>query len=628
MFGAACVPDAFGRATLLWVRQVPFESAITMLKLVFLGSSALLVCAGAVVAQGVQRVSVATGGAESNGNVEAAALSGDGRYVAFASTAADLVPGDTNGVMDIFVHDRQMGVTTRVSVSGSGVQGNGASAHPSISEDGRYVAFHSEASNLESGDVNTTYDVFVHDRVTGSTDLVSQTPFGFSGVGMSFSPAISGDGNWVLFFSGSNDLDPADMNPWTDAFFVNRASGVVSIASLSTTGGPGDWHVGVSPGVPGGTGISRDGRYAVFVSEASLDPVDQDGTLDTYLRDRVAGVTTLVSIDPNGVPAFYDAWQPAISGDGRFVVFYSADPRYVPNDTNGLDAIVRDMQSGSFERVTVDSFGAQVTYVGPIQAQLVGYPTISHDGRFVAFETAYQKLVPGDLGVRPDVFVHDRLNRVTQLVSRGSSGGPANEASARGSISSDGTFVAFQSVATDLVSGDTNAMPDVFVGVVPPTPAPFCFGDGSGTACPCGNAGGAFSGCANSSTAAGSRLVGTGRASVTDDTLTLMVNGLPASTQVAFLQGTGQAAGGAGIVFGDGLRCVVGTTVRLGTRASTGGTLAFGHGIAGDPHVSVAGMMPAGGGSRHYQGFYRNAASFCSSATFNLTNGISLTWSP
>jgi Tol biopolymer transport system component len=565
---------------------------------------------------------------QSSGNVEAAALSGDGRYVAFASTASDLVPGDTNGVMDVFVRDRLTGVTTRVSVSGSGVEGNGASSHPSISEDGRYVAFQSVAWNLESGDVNTTWDVFVHDRVTGSTDLVSQTPSGFSGLGMSYSPAISGDGNWVVFFSASNDLDPADTSGWSDAFFVNRVTGVVSIASLNVNGGPGDYHTGVSPGVPGGTGISRDGRYAVFVSQAGLDPVDQDGMLDTYLRDRVLGTTTLVSIDVGGQPGFYDAWQPAISGDGRFVVFYSADPRYVANDTNGLDAIVRDMQTGTFERVSVDSFGAQVTYVGPIQAQLVGYPSISYDGRFVAFETAYQKLVPGDTGIKPDVFVHDRSNHVTQLVSRGTGGGPANDGSARGAISADGTFVAFQSDASDLVSGDTNGMPDVFVGVVPPAIAGFCFGDGSGTACPCGNAGAARSGCASSAVASGARLVGTGRASVADDTLTLLVNGLPGSTQVAFFQGTSQSAGGAGIVFGDGLRCVGGPTVRLGTRASTGGTLVFGHTVAGDPRVSIAGMVPAGGGTRHYQAFYRNAASFCTPSTFNLTNGVGVNWTP
>ncbi len=589
---------------------------------------ALLLCAPAALAQSqVERVSVATGGAQSTGNVEATALSGDGRYVAFASTASDLVPNDTNAAMDVFVHDRQTQTTTRVSVSGTGAEANAGSGHPSISEDGRYVTFHSQASNLETGDVNLTWDVFVHDRVTGATDLVSQFPSGFTGVGMSYSPAISGDGSWILFFS-ANMLDGADTSPYTDAFFVHRPTGVVTLASFSTTGGPGDWHVGTSPGVPGGTGISRDGRFAVFTSEASLDPVDQDGMIDTYMRDRVAGTTTLVSIDPNGIPAFYDAWQPAISGDGRFVVFYSSDPRYVPNDTNGLDAIVRDMQLGTFERVTIDSFGAQVTYVGPIQAQLVGYPSISHDGRFVAFESPYQKLVPGDTGIRPDVFVHDRLHHVTQIISRGGSGGPANEASARGSISSDGRFVAFQSVATDLVGNDTNAMPDVFVGVVPETPIGFCFGDGTGTACPCGNAGAPRSGCASSSVAAGARLVGTGRASVADDTLTLLVNGLPLSTQIAFIQGNAQSGAGAGIVFGDGLRCAGGTIVRVGTRASAGGTLAFGNMIAGDPRISVAGMVPAGGGLRHYQGFYRNAATFCSSLTFNLTNGISVSWTP
>jgi hypothetical protein len=236
--------------------------------------------------------------------------------------------------------------------------------------------------------------------------------------------------------------------------------------------------------------------------------------------------------------------------------------------------------------------------------------------------------VPGDTGTRPDVFVHDRATHVTQLVSRGLAGGPGNFGSVRAAISSDGAFVAFQSDANDLVAGDANAKPDVFLGVVPESPAAFCFGDGSGTACPCGNGGARLAGCASSADPRGARLVGTGRASVGDDALTLLVNGLPATTMVAYFQGTAQIGGGAGVAFGDGLRCVGGATLRLGARTSAAGLSSFGHTIAGDPSVSVAGQVPSGGGVRHYQAYYRNAASFCTPATFNLTNGLSVTGSP
>lgn len=585
---------------------------------------------GTSLAQGqVARVSVATGGAASNGLVDAPSISGDGRFVAFASDAPDLVANDLNATFDVFVHDRLTTTTTRVSLSSAGLEGNGASTHASISEDGRYVAFASTASNLDVADANGASDVFVHDRVTGVTKLLSRNLVLASASGSSFSPAISGDGAWVLFYSSANDLDPLDGSAYQDAFFVERATGAVSIASVNTVGGPGDFHTGISPGVPGGTGLSRDGRMGVFVSLAGLDPVDGNGTGDVYVRDRVAGTTRLVSVDALGNASFPESSQPAISGNGRHVVFYSSDPDFVPGDTNGaLDVFVRDLWTNATERVNVDGFGAQVAYVGPPLVQLVGTPSISHDGAIVAFETAMQRLVPGDTGNRPDVFVRDRRNGVTQLASRGVNGGPGNLGSARGAVSADGTAVAFQSDAVDLVPFDTNAKPDVFVSLVPAPLTPFCFGDGTGTACPCGNSGAARSGCANSSAASGARLVASGRASVTDDTLTLLVRDLAPATIAAVFQGDATLGLGLGVPFGDGLRCAGGNLVRLGNRAVPSGTLSFGHTVAGDPDVSIAGLVPTGGAVRHYQVLYRDTAIFCGAATFNQTNGLTVPWAP
>jgi hypothetical protein len=153
-------------------------------------------------------------------------------------------------------------------------------------------------------------------------------------------------------------------------------------------------------------------------------------------------------------------------------------------------------------------------------------------------------------------------------------------------------------------------------------PVTFCSGDGTATACPCGNAGGAGRGCANSVNASGARIAAQGSASVANDTLVLAGDGMPNSSALYF-QGTGQQGGGAGAVFGDGLRCAGGSITRLGTKQNASGASAYPS--AGDPSVSVRGNCAAGD-VRTYQIWYRNAAAFCTAATFNLSNGVQVTW--
>ncbi len=152
----------------------------------------------------------------------------------------------------------------------------------------------------------------------------------------------------------------------------------------------------------------------------------------------------------------------------------------------------------------------------------------------------------------------------------------------------------------------------------------FCFGDGSGTACPCANAGAAGNGCANSVNAAGANLAGSGLASIASDSFVLTGSGMPNSNCLYF-QGTNQQAAGAGVVFGDGLRCAGGTVIRLGTKLNAGGTSQYPAG--GDIPISVRGNN-APSDVRTYQGWYRNAADFCTPSTFNLTNGVQITWAP
>jgi len=189
----------------------------------------------------------------------------------------------------------------------------------------------------------------------------------------------------------------------------------------------------------------------------------------------------------------------------------------------------------------------------------------------------------------------------------------------------------------DIATGlQTGTIPSPFTGsgtfaaatwadpVTPPISTPFCFGDGSGTPCPCANSGAAGNGCANSLSAAGANLTSSGSASIANDTLVLLGSGMPNSSCLYF-QGTSQQAGGLGIVFGDGLRCAGGTIIRLGTKSNSGGASQYP--VGGDPSVSVRGLNSAGD-VRMYQVWYRNAAAFCTPSTFNLSNGLELTWTP
>jgi hypothetical protein len=157
---------------------------------------------------------------------------------------------------------------------------------------------------------------------------------------------------------------------------------------------------------------------------------------------------------------------------------------------------------------------------------------------------------------------------------------------------------------------------------------PFCAGDGSGTPCPCGNSGQARHGCANSSSALGAKLAATGNARAAADTIVLEGSSMPPNTTALYLQGRAQANNGSGAVLGDGLRCLAGSTIRLAARnTTTAGTCGYG-GPLGDTPVSVRGLVPASGGTREYQIFYRDAANFCTNATFNLSNGVQILWVP
>jgi Tol biopolymer transport system component len=403
-----------------------------------------------------ERVSVSTAGAQANLGGTFPALSPGGRFVAFTSSANNLVPGDTNGRSDVFVRDRRMGTTRRVSLSTGGAQGNAPSFQPAISLGGRFVAFTSSANNLVPGDTTNAEDIFVRDRLAGRTERVSVGPGGAQGNDSSFFPAISADGRFVAFWSYATNLVPGDTNGARDVFVHDRRTRTTERVSVGRNGAQGNDH---SAGTPA---LSADGRFVAFWSGATnLVPGDTNLTGDVFVHDRRTNRTERVSSSTGGAQgngfSFFDV---AISADGRFVAFSSDATNLVPGDTNNAtDVFVHDRRTRTTERVSVGRNGAQSNGASEDDVAL------SAEGRFVAFSSAASNLVPGDTEV-VDVFVHDRRTRTTERVNVGPNGAQANSGSSGSSVtglSADGRFVAFQSVATNLVPGDTNDAFDVFV---------------------------------------------------------------------------------------------------------------------------------------------------------------------
>ena len=511
-----------------------------------------------------------TGGG--NGNSVSPAISADGRHVVFESEASNLVANDTNNASDIFVRDLETGTTTLVSVNSSGTGvGNGASTSPVISADGRYVAFASEASDLAANDTNNVSDVFVRDRVTGTTTLVSVRADGSaSGNGASDSPVMTPDGRWVAFISKATNLVAGVANNqgevyardlvtgttlWVGVNVASIMAGVNSqihpitsynpvisddgkyvafkslgaaslilrhnlmtattdLASTNTVGNTAGLADSSGPEMTGegrfiaytvrtGTGtlaysavylwdaqtgmptlvsanlsgtissntfsdtpvVSADGRFVTFLSDATdLVPNAVDGSYQVYQRDVLNGTTKLVSADTSGgVSGDTGGAIPTISADGRFVAFDSFDGGYVANDiNNAYDVFVRDTTTDTTELVSQADAAAHPLTANGFSSVYAG--SLSADGRFVAFVSAGDNVVANDTNGYQDVFVRDLQTGTNVLVSVNSSGvGSGNGFSGSPVISPDGRFVAFVSSATGLAANDTNRNDDIYV---------------------------------------------------------------------------------------------------------------------------------------------------------------------
>jgi Tol biopolymer transport system component len=409
---------------------------------------------GPAVAQTTTRVSVDSAGAQGNFGSFGASLSADGRFVAFDFYGSNLVPGDTNGQSDCFVHDRETGETTRVSLDSAGGEGNGGSAGARISADGRFVAFVSTASNLVSGDTNGFTDCFVHDRETGETTRVSVDSAGAEGNSPSFQPTLSADGRFVAFMSEATDLVAADTNGARDVFLHDRVTGETIRVSVDSQGGQANQD-NTFPS------ISTDGRFVAFSSLSSnLVPGDTNDVYDVFVHDRVTAATSRMSLDSAGGQGNGGSFESSVSADGRFVAFSSLATDLVESDTNGVsDVFMRDGATGVTSRVSESTAGGQAN--GASSGS--GLPSMSPDGRFILFVSDASSLAPADTNAAEDVFVHDQVSHVTTLVSVSSAGAVGNSLCLNGSISADGQLVAFDSSSTNLVAGDTNDRSDVFV---------------------------------------------------------------------------------------------------------------------------------------------------------------------
>jgi Tol biopolymer transport system component len=417
---------------------------------------ALSATAGLAQAAGTSRVSVDDAGLEANEESSFPALDQTGRTVAFSSRATNLVgAGDVNGArLDVFVHDRRLGVTTRVDVASDGSQADGSSVLPHLSRNGRLVSFASDATNLVAGDGNGARDVFVHDRKTGVTERVSVAGDGSEGNASSPFALLSGNGRIVAFQSSASNLVADDVNGESDLFVHDRKTGVTERINVNRAGAVAN---GVSMLSPYGA-LGANGRMIAFYSEATnLVAGDVNGVGDVFVRDRRSLETIRASVASDGSEANGPSGEATMSENGRFVAFVSEATNLVADDTNGLpDVFVHDLKTGATRRVSVATDGSEANGIST-------NATFSTDGRYVTFFSSASNLVADDVNGDYDVFVHDLKTGTTTRVSVGASGNEGNGASTLARISGNGHVVAFQSGATNLVTADVNGGDDIFV---------------------------------------------------------------------------------------------------------------------------------------------------------------------
>ena len=378
-------------------------------------------------------------------------VNGDGQFVVFHSEQGFVVPGDTNGFSDVFVRDREADTLAVVSKPSTG-QSNGDSSFADISADGRFIVFHSEATNLtDDADTNGSWDIFLYDTVAGTMERVSEDENGNQADGSSFHASVSDDGRYVAFHSLAANLHPTDTDTQADIFVKDRQTGEVELIST-------DPNFGAVDGDSFVPDISGDGRFVVYESDATnLVGNDTNDKWDIFLFDRDGGTTERISLSAELQNADDNSFLPKISTDGRYIAFESFAENLIFGDDNGVaDVYLYDRQLIQTIRVSVP-FG-----VGDDSNDRSLGVALSDDGTKIAFQSWASNLVPGDTNDVLDVFYFEvgdtaptRMSEIDGVGGNGPSALPA--------MSGDGSIVVFESLASNLGEADTDGFWDAFV---------------------------------------------------------------------------------------------------------------------------------------------------------------------
>ncbi|WP_216587603.1 TolB family protein [Streptomyces brasiliscabiei] len=414
-----------------------------------------------------ERVSVTAEGSQADDFSDVGGISADGRYVAFDSSATNLVAGDSNKFSDIFVKDLRTGAVERVNVAGDGAQADNESTTYSLSANGRYIAFGSYAGNLAPGDTPDAQDVFVHDRRTGRTEVLVEAGTAWA---QTYEPSISADGRYVAFTSSRSDLVPGDTNDRADVFVRDRWKRIVERISVADDGSQ-------TEGFSEGAAISGDGTRIGFRTQFPLegDDQDQEGTRPEssearrpqaflfYVRDTRTGKTVRAAHTHDGVSVPVRG-EIGLSPDGRHALYASEWPEIVPGDTNDKrDVFAKDLRTGVTRRLTLAHDGSEPNGHSAGQVNQRG-AALSADNRRVVFTSSADNLVPGDTNGDADAFVRDLVTGEVRRLNLTRDDGQSDTAQRSSPvIDAFGRTAAFGSADNDLVAGDTNETGDVFV---------------------------------------------------------------------------------------------------------------------------------------------------------------------
>ncbi len=545
-------------------------------------------------------VSVSSAGDFGNNSSFIHRLSEEGRYVVFESFADNLVPGDSNGTSDVFLHDLELGTTELVSraLPGSAAaSGNGLSLAPDLSADAQLVVWASAADDLVPADTNGSWDIFLWDRVAGTTERLSLTSGGAQASGTSTGPRISRDGRFVVFES-DGALVAADTNGLQDVYRLDRQTASLELVSTSPTGsqGNGRSHQG---------DISDDGRWVTFTSDAdNLIAGNTNPLPDVLAKDMQTGALVLVSASTSGSQGNHISQLPTISGDGTTVAFSSRASNLVSPDTNGnYDVYAKDLTTGVIERLNVTPTGGEAN--GFARSRM----TLSRNGQLVIFAAVSSNLVAGDNNGAQDIFLRNRQTQWTERVNLDPTSAGLLEDSFVPSMTDDGRIISFASSATTVVPGDTLDQRQIYAR----------------TRFAAGSVGNGYCQANVNSTGAAASMAGLGSTLTADNDLTIRAIDLPRFSFGFFITSRTQALvqnpGGS-----SGNLCLGGS---VGRYVGPGQVQNSGSGAAIELTIDLLAIpQPTGfvvgapGDTWNFQAWYRDSASGV--PTSNFTNGLSV----